>query len=80
MSSRTDGCGSNDRTAPAAEKGEGGKFRVPRSLLSEHGVERDETLARAGGERDLGFLARRNQSRKRLARADFGELRLNVHM
>jgi len=52
-------------TAPprAAEKGEGGKFRVPRRPLSKHTIEHDEKLAHAGGECDLGFLARSNQSR-----------------
>jgi hypothetical protein len=43
--------------------GEGGKFRVPRRSLSEHSIEHDEDFAHAGGERDFGFLARRNQSR-----------------
>jgi hypothetical protein len=36
---------------------------VPRGLMSEHGVEHDDEFAHAGGERDLGFLARREQSR-----------------
>lgn len=43
--------------------GECGKFRVPRRALSEHSIEHDEEFAHAGGERDFGFFARRNQSR-----------------
>jgi len=31
--------------------------------MSEHGVEHDDEFAHAGGERDLGFLARRKQAR-----------------
>jgi len=38
------------------------EFRVPRELMSENGIEHDEQFAHAGGKRDLGFLAGRQQA------------------
>src|SRR6202035_6029396 len=69
MSSGTDSARDNYRARRARKRGgkrggEGdGVFRVPRGLMSEHGVEHDDEFAHAGGERDLRFLAGRQQSR-----------------
>src|ERR1700688_1203972 len=65
----TESAGNTYRSRRARKRGgkrggEGdGIFRVPRGLMSEHGVEHDDEFAHAGGERDLRFLARRKQSR-----------------
>jgi hypothetical protein len=61
MSSGTGRSQDNDRAAARTGGGKRGgevegEFRIPRGLMSEDGIEHDEQLAHAGGERDLGFL------------------------